>query len=100
MAGAAGCGVLVVMMIVVGMVMIVRVNIIVHMIMFVRVGRLPGDLGRTAGALVGASDKRLVHDPADGAGTAAALGAAAETAINLAGHARAPFAHHIANLVI
>src|SRR5690242_11914326 len=33
--------------------------------------------------------KRLVHDPPDGAGTAAALGAAAEAAINLTGAARA-----------
>src|SRR5262249_14038653 len=36
-----------------------------------------------------AGRERLVHDPADGAGAAAALRAAAETAINLASAARA-----------
>jgi hypothetical protein len=38
---------------------------------------------RTAGA-----DQSFIHDLADGAGAAAALGAAAETAVNLAGGAR------------
>ena len=42
-----------------------------------------GAAGRTAGA-----DQGFIHDLADGVGAAAALGAAAEAAIDLAGGAR------------
>ncbi len=43
---------------------------------------------RTAGAGFLAGAESLVHDPLDGAGTASALGAAAEATINLASGAR------------
>ena len=41
-----------------------------------------------------AGRQRLVHDPLDRAGAAAALGAAAEAAIDLACGARRPQRHH------
>ena len=50
-----------------------------------------GFLGRRAGAAVTGRRRgieRLIHDLADGAGAAAALGAAAEAAIDLPGRAR------------
>ena len=49
---------------------------------------LAGTAGRTAGA-----DQRFVHDLSDGAHTAAALGAAAEAAVDLSGGARRCRAH-------
>jgi hypothetical protein len=45
-------------------------------------------LTRVAGAASGRGIQRLVHDLADGAGAAAALGAAAEAAIDLPGRTR------------
>lgn len=71
---------------------VMRVGVSVRMSM--------GLVGRAAGALVAAGEQRLVHDLADGAGAAAALGAAAEAAIDLAGEPRAALRDHVANLVV
>lgn len=59
-----------------------------------------GLVGRAAGALVAAGQQRLVHDLADRARAAAALGAAAETAIDLAGEPRAALRDDVADLVV
>lgn len=55
---------------------------------------------RAAGAVIRAFGGRLVHDAADRPRTAAALRAAAETAVDLAGHAWRIGADHGPNLMI
>ncbi|MDQ0354612.1 hypothetical protein J2S22_001536 [Rhodoplanes tepidamans] len=86
------------MRVIVVRVIVVRVVVVAVgvMIVVVRVAAAGG----TAGAVLGAGQQRLVHDLADGAGAAAALGAAAEAAIDLAGHPRAALRHHVANLAV
>lgn len=73
-------------------VLAVRVGVSVRMSM--------GLVGRAAGALVAAGEQRLIHDLADRAGAAAALGTAAEAAIDLAGQPRAALRDDVTDLVV
>ena len=65
-----------------------------------RLGINSGLLRGAAVAGRGSGIQRLIHDPADGAGTTAALGAATQTAINLTGRARRLRLDGGANIVI
>lgn len=89
--------VVVIVPVVVVMMPLVMVPVIVPLL---TVGMGVGLVGRAAGALVAAGQQRLVHDLADRAGAAAALGAAAETAIDLAREPRATLRDDVADLVV
>lgn len=83
---------------VIGMHAVMRAMVMMIVMGVVTVGVAPA--GRAAGAVLAAGQQRLVHDLADRPGAAAALGAAAEAAIDLAGQPRAALRHHVANLAI
>lgn len=84
--------------VVIPVIVVVPVIVVIDVAMRMRIG--VGLVGRAAGAVVAAGDQRLVHDLADRAGAAAALGAAAEAAVDLAGEPCAALRDDVADLVV